>query len=99
MSGLEPPVTARTSLDGSFNEDHILATSQAIVEYRAAQGSRGPLYIGMDTHALSEPAMRTAVEVFAGNGVEIVLQEGLGYTPHPGDLAGHPDLQSGPFRD
>ena len=72
-----------TSLDGSFNEDHILATSQAIVEYRAAQGTRGPLYIGMDTHALSEPAMRTAVEVFAGNGVEIVLQEGLGYTPTP----------------
>ncbi len=72
-----------TSLDGSFNEDHILATSQAIVEYRAAQGIRGPLYIGMDTHALSEPAMRTAVEVFAGNGVEIVLQEGLGYTPTP----------------
>lgn len=72
-----------TSLDGSFNEDHILATSQAIVEYRAAQGIQGPLYIGMDTHALSEPAMRTAVEVFAGNGVEIVLQEGLGYTPTP----------------
>jgi phosphoglucomutase len=72
-----------TSLDGSFNEDHILATSQAIVEYRQAQGTRGPLYIGMDTHALSEPAMRTAVEVFAGNGVEIVLQDGLGYTPTP----------------
>jgi len=72
-----------TSLDGSFNEDHILATSQAIVEYRMAKGIRGPLYIGMDTHALSEPAMRTAVEVFAGNGVEIVLQLGLGYTPTP----------------
>ena len=72
-----------SSLDGSFNEDHILATSQAIVEYRAAQGTKGPLYIGMDTHALSEPAMRTAVEVFAGNGVDIVLQEGLGYTPTP----------------
>ncbi|QRN82365.1 alpha-D-glucose phosphate-specific phosphoglucomutase [Chloroflexota bacterium] len=72
-----------TSLNGSFNEDHILATSQAIVEYRAGQGITGPLYIGMDTHALSEPAMRTAVEVFAGNGVDIVLQEGLGYTPTP----------------
>ena len=72
-----------TSLDGSFNEDHILATSQAIVEYRKAQGTSGPLYIGMDTHALSEPAMRTAVEVFAGNAVDIVLQEGLGYTPTP----------------
>jgi phosphoglucomutase len=72
-----------TSLDGSFNEDHILATSQAIVEYRQAEGTRGPLFIGMDTHALSEPAMRTAVEVFAGNGTEIVLQDGLGYTPTP----------------
>lgn len=72
-----------TSLDGSFNEDHILAITQAIVEYRQSQGTRGPLYIGMDTHALSEPALRTAVEVFAGNGVEIVLQEGLDYTPTP----------------
>lgn len=72
-----------TSLNGSFNEDHILATSQAIVEYRAGEGISGPLYIGMDTHALSEPAMRTAVEVFAGNGIDIVLQEGLGYTPTP----------------
>lgn len=72
-----------TSLDCSFNEDHILAISQAIVEYRASQGTTGPLYIGKDTHALSEPALRTAMEVFAANGVMVMLQEGLGYTPTP----------------
>lgn len=72
-----------SSLDCSFNEDHILAISQAIVEYRASQGTTGPLYIGQDTHALSEPALQTAVEVFAANGVNIVLQSGGGYTPTP----------------
>lgn len=72
-----------SSLNGSFNEPHILAISQAICEYRAAQGTRGPLYLGMDTHALSEPALSTAIEVFAANGVEIVIQQGLGYTPTP----------------
>jgi len=72
-----------SSLDGSFNEDHILAVSQAIVEYRSKQGTTGPLYIGKDTHGLSEPALRTAVEVFAANGVELMLQEGMGYTPTP----------------
>jgi phosphoglucomutase len=72
-----------SSLDRSFNEDHILAISQAIVEYRQKQGTTGPMFIGKDTHALSEPALRTAVEVFAANGVEIMLQEGLGYTPTP----------------
>ncbi|MCB2214400.1 phosphoglucomutase (alpha-D-glucose-1,6-bisphosphate-dependent) [bacterium] len=72
-----------TSLDCSFNEDHILAISQAIVEYRASQGTTGPLYIGKDTHALSEPALRTAMEVFAANDVMVMLQEGLGYTPTP----------------
>lgn len=72
-----------SSLGCSFNEDHILAISQAIVEYRAKQGTTGPLYVGRDTHALSEPALRTAVEVFAANGVEVMLQEGLGYTPTP----------------
>ncbi|MGB4676460.1 MAG: phosphoglucomutase (alpha-D-glucose-1,6-bisphosphate-dependent) [Aggregatilineales bacterium] len=71
------------SLEGSFNEDHILAICQAIAEHRAAQGINGPLFIGMDTHALSEPALRTAVEVFAANGVEVMLQAGLGYTPTP----------------
>lgn len=72
-----------SSLDRAFNEDHILAISQAIVEFRQKQGTTGPLYIGKDTHALSEPALRTAVEVFAANGVDIMLQTGLGYTPTP----------------
>ncbi len=67
----------------SFNETHILAISQAICEYRKIQGYSGPLYMGMDTHALSEPAMYTALEVFAANAVEVVIQQGLGYTPTP----------------
>ena len=72
-----------TSLKNSFNEDHILAISQAICEYRQAQGIGGPLFVGMDTHALSEPALYTAVEVFAANDVQIMIQDGLGYTPTP----------------
>jgi phosphoglucomutase len=72
-----------TSLNGSFNEDHILATCQAIVEYRRGQGIDGPLFVGMDTHALSEAAFTTAVEVFAANGVELVVDRELGYTPTP----------------
>lgn len=72
-----------SSLKMSFNENHILAISQAICEMRSAQGITGPLYLGMDTHALSEPALYTAVEVFAANSVEIVIQKGLGYTPTP----------------
>ncbi len=71
------------SSDGSFNEDHILAISQAICEHRAAAGVRGPLFMGMDTHALSRPALETALEVFAANGVTAMVQEGLGYTPTP----------------
>ena len=72
-----------TSLAGSFNEDHILAVCQAISEYRAGRGITGPLYAGMDTHALSEPALLTAIEVFAANGVRLVVQAGRGYTPTP----------------
>lgn len=72
-----------SSLRGSFNEDHILAVCQAIIEYRTAQKTSGPLYLGMDTHALSEPALLTAIEVFAANGQEIMVQTGLGYTPTP----------------
>lgn len=72
-----------SSLDCKFNENHILAICQALVEYRQAQKIDGPLYIGMDTHALSEPAQATAVEVFAANGVDIVIQAGMGYTPTP----------------
>jgi phosphoglucomutase len=67
----------------SFNEDHILAVTQAICEYRKARGFSGPLYMGMDTHALSEPAMASALEVFAGNRVTVMIQRGGGYTPTP----------------
>jgi len=70
--------------DASFNEAHILATTQAICEYRAAQGISGPLYMGRDTHAASEPAERSALEVLAANGVETILQAGGGYTATPG---------------
>ncbi len=73
-----------SSLKGSFNEDHILAIAQAIVEYRASRGIDGPLFVGMDTHALSEPARATALEVFAARGVAARVQAGLGYTPTPG---------------
>lgn len=72
-----------TSIDGSFNEDHILAIASAICEYRAAENISGPLFMGMDTHALSEAAMATALEVFAAAGIEVVIQEGRGYTPTP----------------
>lgn len=71
------------SLKNSFNEDHILAICQAICEYRAGKGYSGPLFVGMDTHALSEPAFVTSVEVFAANGVTIKIQQGGGYTPTP----------------
>lgn len=72
-----------SSLSHSFNEAHILAISQAICEYRKAQHYTGPLFLGMDTHALSEPALNTAIEVLAANGVEIYIQQGFGYTPTP----------------
>jgi phosphoglucomutase len=72
-----------SSLKGSFNEAHVLAITQSICDYRAANGINGPLYLGMDTHALSEPSFATAVEVLAANGVHIMIQEGLGYTPTP----------------
>ncbi|WP_371494302.1 phosphoglucomutase (alpha-D-glucose-1,6-bisphosphate-dependent) [Kitasatospora sp. NBC_00374] len=72
-----------SSLDTAFNEDHIAATTQAICEYRAAQGTTGPLFLGADTHALSEPALATAVEVLAANGVTLLLDSADGYTPTP----------------
>ena len=72
-----------SSLKNSFNEAHILAVSQAICEYRTAGGIDGPLYMGMDTHALSEPAHASALEVFAANGVGVMIASGLGYTPTP----------------
>ncbi|MFZ1505302.1 MAG: phosphoglucomutase (alpha-D-glucose-1,6-bisphosphate-dependent) [Anaerolineae bacterium] len=72
-----------SSLKGSFNESHILAISQAICEYRRAQGITGPLFIGMDSHALSEPALMSAIEVFAANEQEIMIDADRGYTPTP----------------
>ena len=72
-----------SSLIQSFNEDHVLAISQAIYELRKMQGDRGPLYMGMDTHALSEPALYSAIEVFAANGMEIIIHQGHEYTPTP----------------
>ncbi len=72
-----------SSLKSTFTETHILAIAQAIAEYRAGKGYRGPLFLGMDTHALSEAAFRSAVEVFAANGVELRIQAGAGYTPTP----------------
>ena len=72
-----------TSLDGTFNEDHVLAICQALCEYRRQQGIAGPLFMGKDTHALSAPAQATALEVFAANGVEVTYQAGGGFTPTP----------------
>jgi len=72
-----------TSLNTTFNEDHILAASQAVADYRERNGIKGPLYLGIDTHALSEPALVTALEVFAANGIEVRYQTDFGYTPTP----------------
>lgn len=72
-----------SSLATAFNEDHIAATSQAICEYRAERGTDGPLFLGADTHALSEPAKVTALEVFAANGVTVLVDSADGYTPTP----------------
>ncbi len=72
-----------TATENSFNEQHILAICQAICEHRRAKGIMGPLYLGMDTHALSEAALSTAIEVFAANATDIMIQPGRGYTPTP----------------
>ena len=72
-----------TSVNGSFNDDHVAAISQAICEHRQGEGIRGPLFMGMDSHALSEPALYTAIEVFAGNGMEIHIHKDHQYTPTP----------------
>lgn len=72
-----------SSFNTSFNENHVLAISQAICDYRAQAGITGPLYVGIDTHALSEPAQINAVEVFAANGVNIMLAAGGEFTPTP----------------
>ena len=67
----------------AFNENHILAISQAICIYRAKRGIDGPLFVGADTHALSTPALASALEVFAANGVEVMIDDRDGYTPTP----------------
>ena len=72
-----------SSLQTSFNENHILAISQAICEYRIAQGTDGPLFLAKDTHALSEPAFASALEVLSANGVEVMVDTELAYTPTP----------------
>lgn len=72
-----------SAFDNAFNEWHILAISQAICRHRSGAGITGPLYIGIDTHALSEPALASALEVFAANGVDVMIDEHDGYTPTP----------------
>ena len=72
-----------SSLNNAFNENHILAISQAICDHRRAAGIDGPLFAGIDTHALAEPALASALEVFAANGVEVMIDEHEGYTPTP----------------
>jgi phosphoglucomutase len=72
-----------TSFKRSFNEFHILAVAQAIYEYRKMENTTGPVYLGMDTHALSEPALASVLEVLAANGVEIMVDQAGGYTPTP----------------
>ncbi|MEU8518812.1 phosphoglucomutase (alpha-D-glucose-1,6-bisphosphate-dependent) [Streptomyces sp. NPDC048577] len=72
-----------SSLDTTFNEDHVAATTQAVCDYRAAHGVTGPLFLGADTHALSEPARVTAIEVLAANGVTVMVDREGGATPTP----------------
>jgi len=72
-----------SSLDGAFNQAHILAIAQSIAEYRAAQGIDGPLFLARDTHGLSEPAFRTTLQVLVANGVEVLIDARDGFTPTP----------------
>ena len=72
-----------TSFKRSFNEIHVVAVAQAIYEYRKMEGITGPLYLGMDTHALSEPAFASVLEVLAANGIEVMVDQDGGYTPTP----------------
>jgi phosphoglucomutase len=82
-----------SAFDLAFNEAHILAITQAICLYRKGQGIDGPLFLGMDTHALSEPAFVSALEVLAANGVEVMIDDDRGYTPTPRHLACRSYLQ------
>jgi phosphoglucomutase len=72
-----------SAFNNAFNEAHILAVSQAVCDHRRGAGIDGPLYVGIDTHALAEPALVSALEVFAANGIEVVIDERGGYTPTP----------------
>ena len=72
-----------SSLNGSFNENHVLAITQAIVEHRASSGISGPIYIGRDTHALSDPCQQSVLEVLAGNGIDCFIAKDNGFTPTP----------------
>src|SRR6202171_2970410 len=72
-----------SAFNNAFNEAHILSISQALCDHRRASGITGPLFIGIDTHALAEPALASALEVFAANGVEVMVDEHDGYTPTP----------------
>ena len=72
-----------SSLRTAFNEPHLLAIAQAVHDYRVSKGITGPLFVGLDTHALSRPALETTVEVLAANGVAVVLPEGLVPVPTP----------------
>ncbi len=72
-----------SAFNRAFNEEHILAITQAICQYRKEQGITGPLYLGIDTHALSEPAFASAMEVLAANEVNVMVDTELGYTPTP----------------
>ncbi len=88
-----------SSLDGKFNELHIAATTQAIVEYRAGQGIAGPLYLGKDTHALSLPAWQTAIEVLVANGgVHVRCENEHDYTPDPRRSPGRSSCSTPPVR-
>src|SRR5579864_3293064 len=72
-----------SSLNGTFTESHIVAITQALIEYRRAHGITGPIFLGKDTHALSVPAEKTALEVLAANSIETFIQNGNGFTPTP----------------
>ena len=72
-----------SSFNAAFNEDHILATTQAICDYRASQGFDGPLFVGRDTHGLSEPAWKSALEVLVANDVEVLVDDRDSCTPTP----------------
>src|ERR1700691_1654817 len=91
-----------SAFTATFNEDHILATTQAICDYRARHGIGGPLYLGADTHALSEPAQVSALKVLAANGVRVLVDSRGGYTPTPAvsrAILAHNATEPGPQAD